>query len=159
MKRIVVLIDGTWNKEGSAGNTNVATLDIAHWIAANTFIKGRGGRRYRAARALSRRRGHRGRFLQKNLGGAIGLGLKQIIRECYGFVVADFAPGDEIYIVGFSEELCGARFGRTDRCVGHSAPGGRRYVRSCVATLPRQADSAPASGNGEYGGPQVHRRL
>ncbi len=39
MKRIVVLIDGTWNKEGSAGNTNVATLDIAHRIAANTFIK------------------------------------------------------------------------------------------------------------------------
>ena len=39
MKRIVVLIDGTWNKEGTAGNTNVATLDIAHRIAANAFIK------------------------------------------------------------------------------------------------------------------------
>jgi uncharacterized protein (DUF2235 family) len=49
MKRIVVLIDGTWNKEGTAGNTNVATLDIAHRIAAN----GRGDGRHRAARALS----------------------------------------------------------------------------------------------------------
>jgi uncharacterized protein (DUF2235 family) len=39
MKRIVVLIDGTWNKEGTAGTTNVATLDIAHRIAANAFIK------------------------------------------------------------------------------------------------------------------------
>jgi uncharacterized protein (DUF2235 family) len=39
MKRIVVLIDGTWNKEGTAGNTNVVTLDIAHRIAANAFIK------------------------------------------------------------------------------------------------------------------------
>ena len=39
MKRIVVLIDGTWNKEGTAGNTNVAKLDIGRRIAANAFIK------------------------------------------------------------------------------------------------------------------------
>jgi hypothetical protein len=26
MKRIVILIDGTWNKEGITGNTNVAAL-------------------------------------------------------------------------------------------------------------------------------------
>jgi uncharacterized protein (DUF2235 family) len=32
MKRIVVLIDGTWNKEGSGADTNVAKLDSAKKI-------------------------------------------------------------------------------------------------------------------------------
>ncbi len=39
MKRIVVLIDGTWNKEGITGNTNVATLDPGNRIVANAFIR------------------------------------------------------------------------------------------------------------------------
>ena len=55
MKRIVILIDGTWNKEGITGNTNVAALDPGNPIVAHAFIKTTGGRR-RAARALSRRR-------------------------------------------------------------------------------------------------------
>ena len=28
VKRIVILIDGTWDKEGTTGNTNVAKLDV-----------------------------------------------------------------------------------------------------------------------------------
>lgn len=39
MKRIVVLIDGTWNKEAITGNTNVATLDPCNWMVANAFIE------------------------------------------------------------------------------------------------------------------------
>ena len=39
MKRIVILIDGTWNKEGIAGNTNVATLDPSNRIVAQAFIR------------------------------------------------------------------------------------------------------------------------
>jgi len=27
MKRVIVLIDGTWNKEGTGADTNVAKLD------------------------------------------------------------------------------------------------------------------------------------
>ena len=33
MKRIVVLIDGTWNKEADTGDTNVARLDCNKQIA------------------------------------------------------------------------------------------------------------------------------
>lgn len=109
MKRIVVLIDGTWNKEGTAGNTNVTMLDVAHRIAANAFIKAE------AADGTVQRVhyhdgvGTEGDFFKKLLGGAIGLGLKQIIKECYGFVVADYVVGDEIYIVGFSRGAYAAR--------------------------------------------------
>jgi hypothetical protein len=39
MKRIVILIDGTWNKEGITGNTNVAALDLGNRIAGHAFIK------------------------------------------------------------------------------------------------------------------------
>jgi uncharacterized protein (DUF2235 family) len=53
--------------------------------------------------------GTEGDFFKRFLGGAIGFGLKQIIKECYGFVVADFAAGDEIYIVGFSRGAYAAR--------------------------------------------------
>jgi hypothetical protein len=39
MKRIVILIGGTWNKEGIAGNTNVAALDPGNRIVTQAFIK------------------------------------------------------------------------------------------------------------------------
>jgi len=39
MKRIVVLIDGTWNKKGSGADTNVAKLDSGKKIIAQAFIK------------------------------------------------------------------------------------------------------------------------
>jgi uncharacterized protein (DUF2235 family) len=40
---------------------------------------------------------------------AIGLGLKKIVLDCYGFVVDDYEAGDEIYIVGFSRGAYAAR--------------------------------------------------
>ena len=109
MKRIVVLIDGTWNKEGTTGNTNVAALDSANRIAANAFIKAE------AADGTAQRVhyhdgvGTEGDVFKRLLGGAIGFGLKQIISECYSFVVADYASSDEIYIFGFSRGAYAAR--------------------------------------------------
>jgi hypothetical protein len=42
VKRIVILIDGTWDKEGTTGNTNVAKLDVNALIkcrAANGTVQ------------------------------------------------------------------------------------------------------------------------
>jgi uncharacterized protein (DUF2235 family) len=39
MKRIVDLIDGTWNKEGTGADTNVAKLDSGKKIITQAFIK------------------------------------------------------------------------------------------------------------------------
>ena len=102
MKRIVILIDGTWNKEGIAGNTNVAALDLGNRIAGGGFIK------TTAADGVAQHVhyhdgvGAEGDLFKKLLGGAIGLGLKQIIRECYDFVVKDYTVGDQIFLIGFS---------------------------------------------------------
>jgi uncharacterized protein (DUF2235 family) len=40
MKRIVLLIDGTWNTEAASGNTNVAKFDSAAKIFVQAMIKG-----------------------------------------------------------------------------------------------------------------------
>ena len=39
MKRIAVLIDGTWNKEGTGADTNVAKLDSGRKVITQAFIK------------------------------------------------------------------------------------------------------------------------
>ena len=107
MKRIVALIDGTWNKEGSGADTNVAKLDSAKKIRA--FIQATA-----ADGTLQHVYYHdgvwsEGDFAQRLLGGAIGLGLKKIIQEVYEYIVTDYASGDELYIFGFSRGAYAAR--------------------------------------------------
>jgi uncharacterized protein (DUF2235 family) len=41
MKRIVVLIDGTWGKKGTGLDTNVAKLDCGKKIVTQAFVKER----------------------------------------------------------------------------------------------------------------------
>jgi hypothetical protein len=39
MRRIAILIDGTWNKEGEGADTNVAKLDAGKQTVTATLIK------------------------------------------------------------------------------------------------------------------------
>jgi uncharacterized protein (DUF2235 family) len=109
MQRIVVLIDGTWNKEGTGADTNVAMLDSGKKIVTQAFIKSI------ATGAIAQHIhyhdgvGSDGDLAQRLLGGAIGMGLKKIIQEVYEFIVSDYASGDEIYILGFSRGAYAAR--------------------------------------------------
>jgi uncharacterized protein (DUF2235 family) len=109
MKRIVILIDGTWNKEGIAGNTNVAALDPGNRIGGGAFIKTTATDGVAQHVHYHDGVGAEGDLFKKLLGGAIGLGLKQIIRECYDFVVKDYTVGDKIYLIGFSRGAYAAR--------------------------------------------------
>ena len=107
MKRIAVLIDGTWNKEGSGADTNVAKLDSARKIQA--FIKATAADGTLQHVHYHDGVGTEGDLIQKLLGGFIGLGLKKIIQDVYEFIVADYDAGDELYIVGFSRGAYAAR--------------------------------------------------
>jgi uncharacterized protein (DUF2235 family) len=108
MKRIVVLIDGTWNDEKQLDkDTNVAKLDPAKGL-------GRLILEHSAARMLQICHYHdgvgtQGDRLERLLGGSIGLGLKKIVLDCYDKVVGDYEAGDEIYIFGFSRGAYAAR--------------------------------------------------
>ena len=109
MKRIVVLIDGTWNKEGTGDDTNVAKLHAGQKVITRYFIKARAANGTIQNARYHDGVGTEGDLLAKLLGGAIGIGLKKIIRECYQFVVKDYENGDEIYIIGFSRGAYAAR--------------------------------------------------
>jgi uncharacterized protein (DUF2235 family) len=107
MKRIVVLIDGTWNKEGSGADTNVAKLDSAKKIQALIQANAADGTVQHVH--YHDGVGSEGDLTQRVLGGAIGLGLKKIIQEVYQYIVTDYASGDELYIFGFSRGAYAAR--------------------------------------------------
>lgn len=107
MKRIVVLIDGTWNKEAVTGDTNVARLDRNRQIVK--FIKAEAADHTVQQVYYHSGVGAEGDLLKKVLGGAIGLGLKQIIKEAYEYVVRHYSEGDELYLWGFSRGSYAAR--------------------------------------------------
>jgi len=109
MKRIVVLIDGTWGKEGTGFDTNVAKLDCGKKVVTQAFINARATDGTVQSVHYHDGVGADGDLVRKVLGGAVGLGLKKIIQDAYGFVVADYEPGDEIYISGFSRGAYAAR--------------------------------------------------
>ena len=109
MKRIVVLIDGTWNKEGTVGDTNVAKFDSTNPATTQNFIKELSSAGTPQHVHYHDGVGTEGDFFKRFLGGAIGFGLKKIIQDCYGFLAADYDPGDEIYLIGFSRGAYASR--------------------------------------------------
>jgi hypothetical protein len=109
MKRIIVLVDGTWNKEGAGADTNVAKLDSGKKIITQAFIKAIATGGIVQHVHYHDGVGSDGNLTQRLLGGAIGLGLKKIIKQVYEFVVSDYTAGDEIYIFGFSRGAYAAR--------------------------------------------------
>ena len=103
MKRLVVCCDGTWNKPDSENVTNVEK--IARTVQSDPaatggvhqlvyYISGVGAGSYEADRLL---------------GGAFGFGLFHNVIACYRFLAQNYAPGDEIFIVGFSRGAYTAR--------------------------------------------------
>jgi len=109
MKRIVVLIDGTWNEEGKGNDTNIAKLDPNYIAAGAPLIKPLAADGKAQMAFYHRGVGNDPDFLKRLLGGAIGLGLKQIVQDAYQTVVANYVPGDELYILGFSRGAYAAR--------------------------------------------------
>ena len=113
MKRIVVLLDGTWNNEGIGFDTNVAKLDPGyrpkHGALATSLIRDRGADGTGQVCLYHDGVGLEGTLLRRLLGGAIGLGLKEIIRQAYSWLAGKFQPGDEVYLLGFSRGAYSAR--------------------------------------------------
>jgi uncharacterized protein (DUF2235 family) len=109
MKRIIILIDGTWNQEGIGDDTNIARLDPNYAGAGMPLIKA-----VSSAGILQKAFYHKGvgaesDLVKRLLGGAIGLGLKKIVEDAYRTVVENYEQGDEIYISGFSRGAYAAR--------------------------------------------------
>ena len=103
MKRLIVCADGTWNKRDRTEdhrNTNVAKL-----CDAIVQIDARDVKQF-----LKYQKGvGTGPWYDKILGGVTGAGLSANIRECYAWIVDNYAPGDELFFFGFSRGAFTAR--------------------------------------------------
>jgi uncharacterized protein (DUF2235 family) len=109
MKRIIILIDGTWNEEGKGNDTNIAKLDPNYKAAGIPLI-----RPVAANGTMQKAFYHDGvgsdpDFVKHWLGGAIGIGLRKIVQDAYDTVATNYERGDEIYILGFSRGAYAAR--------------------------------------------------
>jgi uncharacterized protein (DUF2235 family) len=105
MKRLVLCCDGTWNRadqevDGKPCPTNV--IKIAYRLCKKDpagveqiiyYDQGVGT----------------GDFEDKLLGGATGAGLEGNIHDAYIFLIANYEPGDDIYLIGFSRGAFTAR--------------------------------------------------
>jgi uncharacterized protein (DUF2235 family) len=109
MKRIVSLIDGTWNEEGKGNDTNIAKLDPNYAKAGAPLIKPKATDGTRQIALYHEGVGSDPDVLKHALGGAIGIGLRKIVQEAYRHIAENYARGDEIYILGFSRGAYAAR--------------------------------------------------
>ena len=106
MKRIVLHFDGTWNKPaderlppGERVETNV--------IRFHDSVAARGPDGIEQIRWYDK--GVGAHWYDRFVGGALGTGLEINILEGYEFLARNYAPGDEVYVLGFSRGAFTAR--------------------------------------------------
>ncbi|TAL76580.1 MAG: DUF2235 domain-containing protein, partial [Beijerinckiaceae bacterium] len=106
MKRIVILIDGTWDEEGVGNNTNVAILSGDN---KRPLIKTCDSHGVKQLVVYHKGVGTEKDWLKHILGGTIGLGLKQIVLDAYASLTELYESGDDIFAIGFSRGAYAAR--------------------------------------------------
>ena len=99
MKRLIVCCDGTWNTAQQPCPTNVekmrkaiAPTDAGGVPQVVFYHDGVGTQRWQRIR-----------------GGAFGFGLSRNVQDAYRFLVDNYEPGDELYLLGFSRGAYTAR--------------------------------------------------
>ena len=131
-KRLALFLDGTWNEDND--NTNVWRLRSLYAPASEDGCEQRA---YYSA-------GLGTKFGEKVRGGMFGSGIDTAITSAYEWLMANYAPGDEIFIFGFSRGAYTARSlsGFVSKCglLQRGAPLGvnqlfKRYRRAGAKTI------------------------
>jgi uncharacterized protein (DUF2235 family) len=159
VKRIVIACDGTWNRLDAIHPTNVVkaaqailpsdprdgTVQIVHHLDGVGSGAGTGG----WAKAWDR-----------IVGGAFGEGIDGKLEDAYRVLVFNYAPGDEIYLLGYSRGAFMARsLGGLVRCAGivrrqraAAIPGAMRLYKR-RDPLGRKSGATPKPGEPPVVGP------
>jgi uncharacterized protein (DUF2235 family) len=100
MRRLVVFCDGTWKSADDMATTNVVkAMDAVEPVGADGV-----------SQILFYERGvGTGNILDRLSGGIFGDGLSASVRNGYRFLAQNYAPGDEIFLFGFSRGAYAAR--------------------------------------------------
>lgn len=98
MKRLIVCCDGTWNEpeqkdRGVMRPTNVVKIARMIRPQANDGT---------VQKVYYDRGVGTGDFIDRFFGGLFGVGLRHNVLEAYRFLYENYAPGDEIWLFGFS---------------------------------------------------------
>jgi len=110
VKRIVTLIDGTWDGEsGDGASTNVARLDPGDANGGARLIAERDSAGVEQRVLYHSGVGAVDDAVKHWLGGVIGLGLRAIVEEAYVRLCAAYQEGDALFFVGFSRGAYAAR--------------------------------------------------
>ncbi len=103
-RRLIVCCDGTWNWPDRQRETNVVR-----------FVRAISPQAQSAEGTPIAQISHyhlgvgTGNVLDRIVGGGLGIGLSNSVKSCYGFLVDNYAPGDEIFLFGFSRGAYVAR--------------------------------------------------
>jgi uncharacterized protein (DUF2235 family) len=103
-RRLIVCCDGTWNWPNPKQETNVVRLLRA--IVSKAYSS--------SGATISQISYYHpgvgtGNVVDQWLGGAVGIGLSNSVKACYGFLVDNYVRGDEILLFGFSRGAYVAR--------------------------------------------------
>jgi len=139
-KRLILLLDGTWNDEAFGDtDTNIVRLQeiIAKTLDKQDKAKPNSSHQHDLARPLNDekdvdnlvfyQRGVGTAFRDRYTGGAFGEGLDGKIRSAYEFLSFHYAPGDEIFVFGFSRGSFTAR-----SLIGYLAAAGLLTRENCT---------------------------
>ena len=97
-RRLVVCADGTWNTPESRHGTEPPPTNVVKLARAVRPVASDG-----TSQIVYYHEGvGNGTPLVRLLGGVAGWGLSRNVRDCYRFLVTNYAPGDELYLFGFS---------------------------------------------------------
>lgn len=139
MKRIAIFFDGTANRSDADYQTNVVLLSRCVTASGSDDVpqlvqyhQGVGTGRGSTIVAKS---------LDRALGGALAFGLIDIVEEAYRALAFAYAPGDELYIFGFSRGAFTARvFAGLLRSCGIPP---RRNLQDIPRAIARHLSNAP----------------
>jgi uncharacterized protein (DUF2235 family) len=145
MKNIVICFDGTWNNADAQFPTNVVKTakmvmpeDAGGAAQVVFYDEGVGSGEVPFAASIN-----------SLLGGAFGVGLMNNIEQAYRFLTFNYAPGDKIFIFGFSRGAFSARsFGGLIRTCGVLHKEHVGLVKKAIALYQNRdreagADAAP----------------
>ncbi len=106
MKRLIVCMDGTWNKKDQREDGIPVPTNVA--IVYNT-VKGLADDGIEQQRYYHSGAGTEKNIVDKITGGAVGADIDRHIRNAYRWLSSHYEKGDEIYLFGFSRGAYSAR--------------------------------------------------
>lgn len=105
MRRLVVCADGTWNTAEQENNGQPVPTNVTKMFRAVAPVDPAG-----VSQLKYHQHGVGTRFgLDRWIGGGVGVGLSQNVIDCYRWLIANYAEGDEIFLFGFSRGAYTAR--------------------------------------------------